>query len=566
MLRYQTLVDALAAAPANKPFATMWRSEDDVQSVSFGEFRRQAGSIAAQIRANDAGEGDTIVLVMPQGITLMAAFVGAMITGAAPAILAYPNFKVDAVKYCAGLRGVTANLRARLVMIDDAFPDNLLTHVTIDESTNLMRGVAPGAIDPSDNDAQASLNHQGIAFIQHSAGTTGQQKAVALSHDAVLRQLRNLSEALEINGQDRIYSWLPLYHDMGLIACFMLPLVYHLPIVMQSPDEWVIQPRTMMELISQYQSTLAWVPNFALQLLARRVRPADRQGLNLSSLRALINCSEPVRGKSIDEFIAAYAPHGFAPTSLHASYAMAENVFAVTQSNIGTSNGPARLWVDLQHLQDGIVTPVAAGATESICLVSSGRCILGNQVRIASSTSETLSDGRIGQILIRSDSLFDGYYNRPDLSAAVLMDGWYHSGDFGFTWKDELYVTGRKKDLIIVAGKNIHPQDVEEIVCDHPQLRDGRAVALGIFNPDLGTEDIVVVAELADEEDIEAAAIERAVRQAVVAELGVAIRALYLKPPRWVVKSTAGKPARSTTRDKLVAEHPELAGLKTNGE
>lgn len=559
----RTLVEALTAAPDERPFVTMWTADDDFESASFGQFRRFARGFAAQIAALDVRRGDTVVLVMPQGISLMAAFAGAMTIGAVPTILAYPNFKVDPAKYCHGLEGVTANLKARIVMVDEAFPENLLQSIRangariVRRADRAIEADAAGFPGPS-----GSPDPSSIAFIQHSAGTTGLQKAVALSHAAVLRQLDHLAQVLRIGTEDRIYSWLPLYHDMGLIACFMLPLVYHLPVVMQSPDAWVIQPRTMLELIAQYRCTLAWVPNFTLQFLARRVRPEDREGLDLSSLRALVNCSEPIRAQSIDEFIAAYAPCGLRCSTVQSSYAMAENVFAVTQSDPGSATGPVRLWVDGERLKSAqIALPFNGGTNGSVCLVSSGRCIPENEVRIVSASGADLPEGAVGEILIRSDSLFDGYYNRRDLSEAAFASGWYRSGDLGLRWRGELYVTGRKKDLIIVAGKNIHPVDVEEIVCAHPAIHDGRAVAFGLFNPELGTEDIVVAAELnSDVDAADHAAIEKSVRAAVVAELGVAIRGLYLKPPRWVVKSTAGKAARSTTREKLLAEHPELDG------
>jgi acyl-CoA synthetase (AMP-forming)/AMP-acid ligase II len=185
----------------------------------------------------------------------------------------------------------------------------------------------------------------------------------------------------------------------------------------------------------------------------------------------------------------------------------------------------------------------------------------GSEARVLAPSGEELCDGQVGEFFIRSDSLFSGYYNRPDLTQQAFENGWYRTGDLGFRIDGEIYVIGRKRDLIIVAGKNIYPQDVEEIVCAHPAIHDGRAVAIGVLNPDLGTEDIIVVAEVDDEHDLSeprALAIEAAVKGAVVAELGVAARAIYLKPPRWVVKSTAGKPARAATRDKLLAEHPEL--------
>jgi acyl-CoA synthetase (AMP-forming)/AMP-acid ligase II len=403
-----------------------------------------------------------------------------------------------------------------------------------------------------------ALEPHRLAFIQHSAGTTGLQKGVALSHSAVLTQLHHLATALHVSEHDRIYSWLPLYHDMGLIACFMLPLVYHVPLVMQSPIEWVMRPGMMLQLISDFRCTLAWLPNFAFQFLARRVRAEERESYALSSLRALINCSEPVRAHSIDEFLSTYATCGLVSDVVKTSYAMAENVFAITQSPIDGT--PCRLWVDGQQLwNDGRVVPVTDKADKSLCFVSSGRCIDGNQVRIAGADGANLPEGRVGEIMIRSDSLFGGYYNRPDLTAQAFQDGWYWSGDLGFVHDGELYVIGRKKDLIIVAGKNIYPQDIEEIVWNHPAIYDGRAVAFGLYNPDLGTEDILVVAEVATEEHLQdSVEIERALRNAIAAELDVTPRAIYLKPPRWVVKSTAGKPARSTTRDKLLAEHPEL--------
>jgi PAS domain S-box-containing protein len=182
-------------------------------------------------------------------------------------------------------------------------------------------------------------------------------------------------------------------------------------------------------------------------------------------------------------------------------------------------------------------------------------------VRIISPDGVELPTGHVGEILLAGDSLFDGYYNRPDLTAEALQKGWYRSGDLGFSLDGEVYVIGRKKDLIIVAGKNIYPQDIEEIVCNHPAIHDGRAVAFGLYNPDLGTQDIVIVAETESVENLEAAReIEMAVRDAIAVELNVTPSAIYLKPPKWIVKSTAGKPARSNTREKLLLEQPELIG------
>jgi fatty-acyl-CoA synthase len=558
--KYRTLVEALNAAPADRPFVTAWIDEDEQETITFGEFRRCAQLQAAMLRQNGVGFGDRVVLIMPQDIPLMKAFAGAMLLGAVPAILAYPNFKVEPAKYRFGLAGVTANLQARAIVIDNDFPDDLLEHVSLTHDTRLLR--AATISDASEAELpEAGFSPDSLAFIQYSAGTTGLQKGVALTHAAVLQHLDRLSAALNIDSsRDSVYSWLPLYHDMGLIACFMLPMVCHVPVVMQSPLDWVMHPGTMLQIFTEHKCTLAWLPNFAFQFVPRRT-PRERWSRHdMSSARLLINCSEPVRASSMNEFYEAFAPIGLKRWALQSSYAMAENVFAVTQSGIDGACGPQVIWADGQRFRsEHFIAPVEKNAPGAISFTSSGRLLPGNEARIVSEAGDLLAQGSVGEIVIRSDSLFQGYYNRADLTDQVIRDGWYYTGDLGFLLDDELYVVGRKKDLLILGGENIYPQDVEEIVCGHPSIHDGRAIALGIYNSDLGTEDLVVVAEVDDEIHLQRAEeIEREIRSSVVGEMGVAVRTIFLKPPKWIVKSTAGKAARSSTREKLLHEHPEL--------
>ncbi len=449
------------------------------------------------LRDQGVTAGDRVVIIMPQGIPAMTTFVGAMMLGAVPTFLAYPNFKIEPSKYRSGLAGVTANLKAKAVVIDEAFPDEMLGHVSLDEGTRLLRA-GTGSVADDEDLVCPDIQAESLAFIQHSAGTTGLQKGVALTHAAVLRQLDHLAQALQIDAAtDRIYSWLPLYHDMGLIACFMLPMVFHLPIVMQSPLDWVMHPETMLQIISEYKCTLAWLPNFAFQFAARRTPQRSRTQYDLSSVRALINCSEPVRAKSMSEFQNAFGAAGLKRTALQSSYAMAENVFAVTQSDLSQPSGPPCLWADGPQFRSARqIVAVAEGAPGAVAFTSSGRVLPRHEVRIASDSGGVLGDGCVGEILVKSDCLFEGYYNRPDLTAQAIIDGWYHTGDLGFCLEGELYVVGRKKDLLIIGGENIYPQDIEEIVASHSSVHDGRVIAMGLYNPDLGTEDIVVVAEL----------------------------------------------------------------------
>jgi fatty-acyl-CoA synthase len=326
VIRFRNLTEALDAAPGDRPFVTVWIDEDETETVTFAEFRGLARVQAGVLRGNGVTVGDRVVLIMPQGIPAMAVFVGAMMLGAVPAFLAYPNFKVEPSKYRAGLAGVTENLRARAVVIDDEFPDEMLGHIALGEGAGLIRagrGVDPtgvrGVVDPVI--AAAEGRGESLAFIQHSAGTTGLQKGVALTHAAVLRQISRLEQALRIDGaKDRLYSWLPLYHDMGLIACFMLPMALHVPVVMQSPLDWVMRPETMLQIISQHRCTLAWMPNFAFQFVPRRTPQSRWTQYDLSSVRALVNCSEPVRAGSMGEFQKAFGIRG---EVLQSSYAMA---------------------------------------------------------------------------------------------------------------------------------------------------------------------------------------------------------------------------------------------------
>ena len=567
--RFRNLFDALWAAPSERLFVTQWVDEDEQHTLTFGEFLQGACRQASFLNGHGVGRGDRVVVIMPQNISAMTTFVGTMMLGAAPAFLALPNFKVEAAKYRAGLAGVTANLKAKIVVIDDEFPGEMLEHVSLGEQAQLVRADSGngGNVRPSDEagyawDVGREIDSYEIAFVQHSAGTTGLQKGVALTHSAVLRQLEHLAQKLKVDGAtDSIYSWLPLYHDMGLIACFMLPMVCHIPVVMQSPLDWVMHPETMLEIITQHKCSLAWMPNFAFQFVPRRTSKSRWAQYDLSSVRAVINCSEPVRSASMAEFERAFAGSGLRPGVMQCSYAMAENVFAVTQTDLARPSGPSRICADAHVFRTAHrIVPVNAETAGAVAFTSSGKALDGNEIQIASETGAILEDGRVGEILIKSDSLFSGYYNRPDLTAQAIVDGWYHSGDLGFLLEEELYVVGRKKDLLIVGGENLYPQDIEEIVGAHPAIHDGRAVALGLYNADLGTEDVVVVAEVEREELLpQAGEIEREIRSAVVSGLGVAVRTIFLKAPKWIVKSTAGKAARSATREKLLREHPELS-------
>jgi len=317
-----------------------------------------------------------------------------------------------------------------------------------------------------------------------------------------------------------------------------------------SPMAWVAVPSLLLQAISAERATLCWLPNFAYQFMADRVRDDELEGVRLDSVRLLVNCSEPVRREAHDRFHARFARYGLRREALGACYAMAETTFAATQTPPGRE--ARTLTVDRRRLERGEVVPSADPAAGRRC-VSSGAPISGCAVRVVDEERRELPPGRVGELAISSVSLFDGYRNHPEKTAEVLRDGWYHSGDLGFVHEGECYVVGRKKDLVILAGNNVFPEDVEDAVGRVPGVLPGRVVAFGVEDPSLGTEVLGVVAETEAATDAERRALRVAILRAGMA-LDLTISRVHLVPPRWLIKSSSGKPARAANRARVLQE------------
>jgi acyl-CoA synthetase (AMP-forming)/AMP-acid ligase II len=374
------------------------------------------------------------------------------------------------------------------------------------------------------------------------------QKGVALSHQAVFNQLESYSEAIDLKDDDVIVSWLPLYHDMGLIAGFLMPILSKIPLVMMSPFDWVRAPFKLMQAITEYRGTLAWLPNFAYNFCAQKIRDRYLEGIDLSSWRAVINCSEPIYASSHQMFLERFAEYGFRAKALATSYAMAENVFAVTQGGI---NAPvATDVIDKTVFQEQrIARPISEGP-ESMTMVSSGTAIRDTEIRILDEERNELPDRQLGEIALRSNCMLTGYYHRPGITAESFHGDWYLTGDLGYRVGDELYVSGRKKHLIIVGGKNIYPQDIEGLAGDVQGVHPGRVVAFGVFSEQVGSEEVVVIAESDEHDPDERKSIANSIRQSVTKGSDIALRYVEVVDRDWLIKTSSGKVARSANRDK----------------
>jgi acyl-CoA synthetase (AMP-forming)/AMP-acid ligase II len=555
----QTLIDPVIRRAHQSPGQTtlvMIEQDGSETVVSAAEFHQKAADFAAILKRIGVGPEDLVVLVLKHSQVLLSAFWGAMYLGAIPSIFPFLTEKLDPGLYMDRVRMLVTGEGAKAVITFPEFKD-ALTALLADTGCRVIAADEVRSGSSASNQPETLWQDPSgdeIAFLQHSSGTTGLQKGVALSHQAVLNQIRAYSQAIELNDQDVVVSWLPLYHDMGLIAGFVMPIVTGVPLVLMSPFHWIRDPKVLLWAIERHRGTLCWLPNFAYNHLARTARPTALEGLELGSLRAVVNCSEPVYHQSHLAFLEKYSPFGLREEMLSVSYAMAENTFAVTQTRIGRP--PALDWVQIAPLQaESQAVPAEPGAEGAVAMVSCGAPIPGTEIAIAAPDGTRLPERNLGEIVLRSDCMLSGYYNRPEITAEAVRAGWYHTGDMGYLAGGELYITGRMKDLIIVGGKNIYPQDLEAIANHIPGIYPGRAVAFGLFDERIGSEVIVMVAELLPELDgITPAEIERQLRQQVVAQTEVTLADVRLVEERWVIKTSSGKIGRADNRNKYLEQ------------
>ncbi len=503
-----------------------------------------------------------VLLLLPHSAELFLLQVGLVLRGHIPAILAWPTSRVDAEKYQRNLVSQLSRLPADQLATLPRLAANLsgslaypVASVPIDGSAAFEK-VFPSA--PVSEHLKAHRLVHGTPgpgdealFLQFSGGTTGTQKAVVVTAAMLFEQLTQLREALQFTKEDGVASWLPLYHDMGLIACYWMPLWHEAPSVQIGANDWVINPELLLKCIERYGVTFCWLPNFSFSYLAQR-REHMRRSYGLDRVRAWTNCSEPVRLKSVTEFTDAFGAWGVKKTSVQASYAMAETVFATTQSGMGRElrTFPRSR---VKH-RDHNYAELAFDLIDEM-YVSSGCPLRGTEVKIVAPDATVCPDAVPGEIYVRTPSLFSGYWGSPGFQRHTLQDGWHATGDYGFLADGELFVIGRLKDIVIVGGNNIFPEDVEGVVNTIDGVYPGRVVAFGVEDQDFGTQSLAVVAEMkGDFSEQAAATLEAAIRKLVLSTIGTAPRHVAVVPQRWIVKSTAGKISRKETRERFVRE------------
>ncbi|MEQ8676832.1 MAG: AMP-binding protein [Aggregatilineales bacterium] len=530
--------------------------DNDEQAITYGEFFEQAARYANALEGAGVKSGDLVALILQHGEAVLYGFWGAMLLGAVPSIFPFLSDKLDPERYFDSIRQLVTHEDIRVIITYSELEGELSSRLHESQTTLINKDTLQPSGNATHYLSQTPAQPEDTAFLQHSSGSTGLQKGVMLSHRAVINHIASYSEAIHLSPDDVIVSWLPLYHDMGLIAGFITPILQGVKLVLMSPFHWVRDPKMLLLALDHYKGTLCWLPNFAYNFLATRVREADIEGLDLSSVRALINCSEPVMAESHAIFIERFAPYGLRDSALTVCYAMAENTFAVTQAGI---DAPLKIdVVDRDTLMSDRRAQLADGDSPTLTFVSNGKPIAHCEIRIVDENRQNLPERHVGEITLKSTFMLSGYFKRPETTATAMDDGWYFTGDMGYVAEGELFITGRKKDLIIVGGKNVYPQDIENLLNEIPGIHPGRTSAFGVMNDKLGTEDIAIVAEVngdIDATDRNATApIIKEVRARIAQNTDVTARYVHIVAPKWLVKTSSGKIARTANREKFIKE------------
>jgi len=537
---------------------TLQFSHADDLHITVEQLLRGSQSFAQTYSREGIRSGEVIVLILQHGEDLLYAFWGAILHGAIPSIMPFLTEKLSPERYRADLSSLMSVTKPAAIVTYPEFENEVRS--ALREGDSVRSVIVTDKIEPQtdlDFDLLSGFQRKldDIVLLQHSSGTTGLQKGVALSHQSVFNQLDAYGKALGLDENDVIVSWLPLYHDMGLIAGFIMPILSGIPLVLMSPFDWVRAPYKLMQSVAKYRGTLTWLPNFAYNFCAQKIRDRHLENVDLSSLRAIINCSEPVRYESHHAFFERFKHFGLKWEALQTSYAMAENVFGVTQSPLG--NVPVVDEIDREMFMTARVAQSPLDGRPSMKMMSSGRPLENVKIRILDEHGKDVPERVIGEVALQSDCMLTGYYNREDITKKAFVDGWYLTGDYGYIANGEVFVSGRKKDMIIVGGKNVYPQDLEALTYEVPGVHGGRSVAFGMFDEAQGTEDVVIIAEVDSDDPVEQQKIADAIRLHVTKNSAIALRYVKVVDPKWIVKTSSGKTARSANKEKFMKELQE---------
>jgi 1-acyl-sn-glycerol-3-phosphate acyltransferase len=563
----ETLLDVLRRRARAEPTRLHLRLREDngeIKEITYGALFDQVTLFARGMENLGVAPGDRVAILLPTCADFFHVLLGAQMAAAVPVPI-YPPVRADrieeyAARQAAILRSAEVSTiitfgRAERVarLLEPQVPSLRRVH-TAAQVADL--GTRPGQLS-----SVRRVSGSDIAFLQYTSGSTGDPKGVTLTHANLLANLRAILAVVTMNPADRGVSWLPLYHDMGLIGAWMGPMYAGAPLSLMSPLAFLSRPERWLWAIHEHRGTVTAAPNFAYELCVRKVPDERIAGLDLSSMRYMLNGAEPVNPSTLERFAARFERYGFDRRALMPVYGLAENSVAV--SFTPPMRGWRVDWLDRAALEnDGRAVPVpapsngAAGRSDPagadpavVGFVSAGFPIPGNEVRIVDDAGNDVAERVEGRLWFRSPSSTSGYYRNPAATAAMVREGgWLDSGDRAYFADAEIFITGRAKDIIIKAGRNLYPHEIEELAAGVPGVRKGCVVAFGAVDQSSGTERLVVVAETAERDPARREEIAARIRERVAEGVGMPPDDVEMVPAGAVPKTSSGKLRREATR------------------
>jgi fatty-acyl-CoA synthase len=531
-----TLNGALAAAARTSSGITYVDLKEREVFVPYSELAAHARRLAGGLVAHGVAKGDRIALVLPTSPGFAAAFFGTLLAGAVPVPL-YPPFRLGRLaEYRDATARMIGSVQASMVVTDRRIRTILGGVIELARpplGCRTVEGLGRGG-----EIAGAVPDEKDLALIQFSSGSTSEPKPVALSHEKVMAQLAALRGSLppEQGTPQLGVSWLPLYHDMGLIGCLLVAVDYPGPLVLIPPEAFLARPALWLRAISRHRGTISAAPSFAYSLCTARVRAEDLVGVELSSWRMALCGAEPISLEALHGFARRLAPFGFDAGALRCAYGLAEATLAVTLAPLG-GGVQAQDTDPAEMARSGRVVP------GSMSVVSVGQPVPGVEVEVRGDDGQSIADRLVGRVFVRGPAVMTGYFGQPEATAKVVSDGWLDTGDLGFTVDGELYLCGRDKDLVIIRGANHGPEEFEACAEAVDGVRPGAVVAQGFVPaPEDGEQLILLVECDCDTRDAQGdRALAESIRASVTARTAIRPHSVVLLEPGTLPRTPSGK-------------------------
>ncbi len=545
-----TLIDALAwhaRQHPERPHITLIDGEQ-ADTITYADLQSAAEAVAAGLQARGLQPQQTVALMLPTGREFFAGFFGILLAGGIPVPI-YPPVRLSQIE---------DHLRRQIRILANA---GIVALITVSEAQSLAR-LLRAQVDSLHSvltvealsQSGGSLNRHpvrphDIAFLQYTSGSTGNPKGVVLTHDNLLANIRVMGQVVGIESTDVFVSWLPLYHDMGLIGAWLGSLYFACHLVLMSPLTFLARPARWLWAIHRHRGTISAGPNFAYELCVSRISDADLEGLDLSAWRYAFNGAEPVSARTMTRFSERFAAYGFRPKAMKPVYGLAEVALGLAFPPTGSL--PQVDHVNREALmRSGQAVPVDAGDPAALHVVGGGQPLPGYQIRIVDAMGYEVGERQEGCLEFRGPSTTQGYYRNPEATRDLFHGEWLDSGDRAYIAGGMVYLTGRTKDMIIRAGRNIYPQEVEEALSGVTGLRRGCSAVFGSTDPATGTERLVVLSETRETTPAKLAELRSRINDIVIDLLGMPADDVVLAPPGSVLKTSSGKLRRGASRER----------------